>query len=114
MPEAVHFDAGCRGMLLNGAELARRLGIDQRAIYRMKAAGQQFGDSPWVGRYTTEEKFRAWSALHPGFDIEGWRIRYPSHIADQVRAFGPSWRPRKRRARPRRLRFRREAEEIFG
>lgn len=54
-------------MLLNSTQLAKKLGVSTWLPKAVKVAAMQFGDSPFIGRYTTEEKFLAWLERHPDF-----------------------------------------------
>lgn len=53
--------------LLDATKLAKELGVSTWITYASKRAAAHYGDSPWVGRYTTVERFEAWLGRHPEF-----------------------------------------------
>jgi len=55
--------------LFNSKSLAAELGFGKSTwiVKAVKLAGSQSGDSPFVGRYCTVEKFHAWLDRHPEF-----------------------------------------------
>jgi predicted DNA-binding transcriptional regulator AlpA len=58
--------------LLNATQLARELGVSTWIIYASKRAGEHFGDTAWLGRYTTVQRFYAWLEKHPVFVAAHW------------------------------------------
>lgn len=58
--------------LLNSTALAKELGVSRWVPSAVKLAGAHWGDSPFVGRFTTVEKFMAWMEKHPTFVASHW------------------------------------------
>ncbi len=58
--------------LLDATKLAKELGVSTWVTYASKRAGQHYGDTPWMGRYTTKERFLGWLERHPDFSASRW------------------------------------------
>lgn len=59
-------------MLLDSTKLAREIGVSTWLPKAVKVAAAELGDSPFVGRYTTKEKFLSWLDRHPDFVASHW------------------------------------------
>ena len=61
--------------LLNSKQLAEDLGVSTWFTKALKLAAAEYGDSPFMGRYTTRAKVDAWLNSHPDFVPQHWHAK---------------------------------------
>ena len=67
--------------LVNGKQLAAKLGVSTWVTKSIKAAGIAIGDPAFSGRYTTVRRIQEWLMRHPEFVASHWHRHRPKKLS---------------------------------